>query len=112
MKPIALTYGMGIGPEIALKALQKYPNPVILMGREEALIQALQGLDFQYSLEQVQTIFFEDADEPAEILAIRKATHLCLEGDCRALVTGPINKEKMIEKEKIFSLTRYLRIIG
>ena len=46
MKPIALTYGMGIGPEIALKALQKYPNPVILMGREESLIQALQGLDF------------------------------------------------------------------
>lgn len=98
MKPIALTYGMGIGPEITVKAIQKYRNPVILMGRKEPLVQASQFLNLSFSLEHVETQFFEDEAEPAEILAIREATKQCLEGSCRALVTGPINKEKLIAK--------------
>lgn len=98
MKPIALTYGMGIGAEIALKAIQTYQRPVILMGRKEPLIQASKFLNLSFALEPVQTCFFEDGEEPAEILAIREATLRCLRSECRALVTGPINKEKLIAK--------------
>lgn len=98
MKPIALTYGMGIGPEIAIKAVQRYQNPVVLMGRKEPLFEASRSLSLAFSLKHVNTIFFEDGVEPAEVLAIREATELCFSGACRGLVTGPINKEKLVSK--------------
>ena len=89
---------MGIGPEIALKVIQQYQNPLILMGRKEALTRASEQLDLSFSLPHVESQFFEDATEPAEIMAIREATALCLARRTRALVTGPINKEKLIAK--------------
>ena len=34
MKPIALTVGMGIGPEICIKALESFQHPTILLSRQ------------------------------------------------------------------------------
>ena len=46
MKPIVITYGMGIGPEVTLQALTLFrPSvPVRLLGRESSLVAASEFL--------------------------------------------------------------------
>ena len=98
MKPLALTYGMGIGPEICLKAIQDDQRPVLLLGRREPLdeARALFGLD--YELPHVQYHFCEDQEQAAEVEAIKTAVELCRNGRCSGMVTGPINKASLVER--------------
>ena len=102
MKPIALTVGMGIGPEISIKALASFTHPTLLLSRKGQLLKALHqlGLDWNYlwNYPTVQVIEFESAEEPAEVQAIRSATDLCLSGQASAMVTGPINKASLMEQ--------------
>jgi 4-hydroxythreonine-4-phosphate dehydrogenase len=102
MKPIALTVGMGIGPEISIKALASFTHPTLLLSRKGLLLEALKqlGLDWNHlwNFPTVQVIEFEDAEEPAEVQAIRTATELCLSRQASAVVTGPINKSSLMEQ--------------
>ena len=101
MKPILLTYGMGIGPEIALKALARYsPSvPVRLSGRKESLERANQ----KWQVDLSNVLFFDDDSEPAEVASIRHAAQQCLVGQASAMVTGPIHKQQLVAKGFAFS---------
>ena len=100
MKPIALTVGMGIGPEISIKALPSFTHPTLLLSRQGLLLESLKqlglGWEHLWSFPSVQVVEFEDAEEPAEVQAIRSATEMCLSGRASAMVTGPINKSSLM----------------
>ena len=101
MRPLVMTYGMGIGAEIALKALpQLLPlgRPLVLMGRQSLLVEESQRLGLSFAMEGVSTVFCEDGDEPAEIVAIRQAALGCRDGQYAAMTTGPINKAILIDQ--------------
>ena len=114
-KPLILTYGMGIGPEVSLKAVQQLNDApvVVLAGRRDApLIQAA-NLPI-WGTESDGTVFwmpFEDLQgEAAEVAAIRWAAEECLAGRAVALVTGPINKAKLVAKG--FSFHGHTEFLG
>ncbi len=102
MKPIALTVGMGIGPEIAVKALGELSSPTLLLAKKGTLTEAVEqlGLDWTnlWNNRAVQIVEFEDGEEPAEVQAIRTAVEFCQRGQCSAMVTGPINKAVLMER--------------
>lgn len=102
MKPIALTVGMGIGPEIAVKALGTLQSPTLLLAKKGTLTKAAEqlGLDWTdlWKHRAVQIVEFEDGEEPAEVQAIQTATEFCQQGQCSAMVTGPINKAVLMEQ--------------
>jgi 4-hydroxythreonine-4-phosphate dehydrogenase len=98
----------GIGPEVALKcaldaAVRRRLDPVLvghpanlrahaaLLGLEELpcpVIDPDAGKSFDWGLGRVSA----DAGRVA-MQAVEKATRLCLEGECDAMVTAPISKE-------------------
>ena len=61
MKPIALTVGMGIGPEICIKALESFQHPTILLGRQGTLLPspATNGLELESSLWKFHSVQVE-----------------------------------------------------
>lgn len=98
--PLIVTPGdpAGIGPEVAVKALRKLGVDAVLMG-DRAAIERWSG-----PLPHVDSIgprrglsIFEPArrGEPIEVAAIRAAVTACRTGRGRALVTGPIHKERL-----------------
>lgn len=105
---IVLTPGMGIGPEVALKALQADGwHDVVLAGRAEAVDAA--NADIGLPLVRVEALDGDaghgvavldpgDTREPAEVAAIRLAAEACLAGRAAALVTGPIHKARLVER--------------
>jgi 4-hydroxythreonine-4-phosphate dehydrogenase len=104
---IALTPGMGIGPEVTLRALQADGwADLVLIGRRAALDRA--NADIGLPLVSVDTIDAAvdgvavldpgDAPEPTEVAAIRHAAEACLAGHAGALVTGPIHKARLVER--------------
>jgi 4-hydroxythreonine-4-phosphate dehydrogenase len=103
MKPLLLTYGMGIGPEVALKALKfnHWTVPIQLVGREQSLRAAASQLGLAIS--DFDCRFFGDEQEPAEVAAIRWSTEQCLAQKALGLVTGPINKKSLVSKGFAFS---------
>ena len=102
MKPIVVTVGMGIGPEVCVKSLESFTVPTLLLAKRGTLVTALQneGKDWTYlwKFPHVQIVELEDDLEPAEVQAIRMACHMCLTEQASAMVTGPINKAKLMEK--------------
>ena len=102
MKPIALTVGMGVGPEVCIKSLPSFTEPMLLLSRKGALLEALQQLGLEWShlwkFPHVQVVELEDGELPAEVAAIRLATEMCLSGRASAMVTGPINKAALMNK--------------
>ena len=102
MKPIALTVGMGIGPEICIKALDSFQHPTILLSRKGTLLRALHqmglGWEYLWKFPAVQVVEYEDTDEPAEVQAIRTATEMCLSKQASAMVTGPISKSVLMDR--------------
>ena len=95
MKPLLVTCGMGIGPEVTFKALAAYqPSlPVVLLGREEELKSSGIPRTFQLiGAEKPSCFWMTDQQEPVEVAAIRVATQQCLAGNALGMVTGPINK--------------------
>jgi 4-hydroxythreonine-4-phosphate dehydrogenase len=103
VKPIILTYGMGIGPEVSLQALQVHQSKreIILMGRRSTLQRAseITGID----LGSLSIEYTSDDEETAEVCAIRMAAKRCMDGHAAAMVTGPIHKEKLVRKGFEFS---------
>ena len=102
MKPIVVTVGMGIGPEVCVKSLESFTVPTLLLAKRGTLVTALEndGKDWTYlwKFPLVQVVELEDGLEPAEVQAIRMACQMCLSEQASAMVTGPINKARLMEK--------------
>ena len=102
---LLLTPGMGIGPEVTLRALQAEGwHDLVLVGRAEAIESA--NADIGLPLRRVDRLDAGgpglplldpgDTAEPAEVAAIRLAAGACLAGTAGALVTGPIHKARLV----------------
>lgn len=114
-RPILLTPGMGIGPEVTVKALLQEGDlsDVVLVGRSapvlaeaarRGLAVASVGHPFEATAAGTVALFDPgDTAEPTEVAAIRWAAHACLAGDAAALVTGPIHKKRLMERGFAFS---------
>ena len=107
MRPLVVTPGMGIGPEVTLRALQVAPRPVVLIGRATALHAANRGLglplqgvehEAQAAPGAIPLLDADDRAEPAEVAALRMAVAGCLTGRFAGLVTGPIHKKRLAER--------------
>jgi len=97
VKPLVITPGdpLGIGPEVVVKALARQPidRPVVLMGDAAAIHKAeKQWGPLPETTTVVDTLC---AGELPEVAAIRQAASACLSGEACAMMTGPINKEKL-----------------
>lgn len=105
---LALTPGMGVGPELALRALASGAAgdaEVVLIGRRSALDEANRALGLPLvgvaDLQQRPAagawavLDAPDEAEPAEVAALRLAVRGCLDGALDALVTGPIHKARL-----------------
>ncbi len=107
LAPLALTPGMGIGPEVSLRALREDPHPVVLIGRASAIWAAnralglpLQQVGHESEAEsgRIPVIDADDGAEAAEVSALRVAVAGCQSGRFSALVTGPIHKKRLRER--------------
>ena len=95
---LAVTPGMGIGPEVTVKALAARPRDALLIGSRDVLdLARAMGLTIIETPEPGLGLRFHEprTDEPVPVAAIRLAVELCMRGDARALVTGPIHKAKL-----------------
>ena len=113
--PILLTPGMGIGPEVTVKALLEEGDlrDVVLVGRGEPVLAeaSRRGLAVHPVTDPLAPVpegtvaLFDPGDEaePTEVAAIRLAAAACLSGQAAALVTGPIHKKRLMERGFAFS---------
>lgn len=109
---LVLTPGMGIGPEVSLRALAERPalwSRLVLVGRAAALhavgldlpLVPVQGL--RAAPRGLALLDPGDAAEPAEAAAVRVGALACLQGRAAALVTGPIHKGRLAARGFPFS---------
>ena len=95
-KRIAITPGdlQGIGPEVTLKALQhNWDAEFVIFTDPDSLQQQAKQLNLEDALDNVTLI-----EATSSLLdPIDQAVKACQNKDCDALVTGPINKAKIIE---------------
>ncbi len=108
-RPLLITPGdpLGIGPEVACRALRDHRGPpAVLVGDHAAIERAADAAGL--SLTRVDGPSEDgvvdgtiplwdpgDADEPVEVAAIRAAVKACLDGSASGLVTGPIHKARL-----------------
>lgn len=106
-RPLLVTPGMGVGPEITARALRQIGHDgVLLVGRAEPLLSALLAVGLP-----ARVISHNDpwspgelcvvdpgplGGEPVEAASIRFAAEACLAGRGAAMVTGPIHKAKLV----------------
>ena len=109
MKPtqptLVVTPGMGIGPEVTLRAIEQRQSegqarlPLRLIGRRDALERANHAV--RIPLDGSTGVWFEEPPDeglPTEAAAIQMGVTECLEGRAGALVTGPIHKKRLRER--------------
>ena len=95
---LVVTPGMGIGPEVTVKALAARPRDALLIGSRDVLdLARAAGLTITETPEPGPGLRFHEprTSEPVPVAAIRLGVELCLQGRARALVTGPIHKAKL-----------------
>lgn len=109
---LALTPGMGVGPEVACRALATlrardpaWVSRVALVGRAAPLrehaafpLVAVGSMDEAAAAlggEAVPVLEPSDEAEPLEVAALRLCVAACLEGGWSGLVTGPIHKARL-----------------
>ena len=105
---LVLTPGMGIGPEVTLRALENVGSKnVVLVGRRDSIravpttLELVDITDINDRLEGTDRIGLldpGDRDEPCEVASIRLAAEACLSGDADGMVTGPIHKARLRER--------------
>lgn len=104
MKPLLLTPGMGIGPEVTARALARRPpvRPVILLGRSAAIAPWIPDAQPIARLEAHDPtrigLLEPQSAEPTEVAAIRQGAAACMAGRAAGLVTGPINKRTLADQ--------------
>ena len=112
MKPLCITPGdpLGIGAEVVVKALAELdcPRPVVLMGDEDSIVEAVN--QWGPLPEGTRIIDTSGQSEPPEVVAIRLAVEWCQSGEAAALMTGPINKEKLVRRG--FAYTGHTDFLG
>ena len=105
--PLLVTPGMGIGPEVTLRALAlDGHDDVVLVGRVAAIEEAnqevglpLQRVDEPAVLSGSLAIHEPEAQaEPVEVASVRLAAERCLAGAAAGLVTGPIHKRRLVDQ--------------
>jgi len=110
---LAITAGMGIGPEVTARALaaggpgQDGLWDVVVVGRAARVQPALQAARVPFvrcdgwpdgPTERVSVLDPGDrAGELAEAAAIRLSAEACLAGTLAGMVTGPIHKKRLVE---------------
>lgn len=99
-RPLVLTPGdpLGIGPEVAVRALRATGVDAVLLGDLEALRRHAPDLVIVPDIASgsgLRAVVLPSSAEPIEIVAIRAAVAACLDGRARALVTGPIHKARL-----------------
>jgi 4-hydroxythreonine-4-phosphate dehydrogenase len=97
---------LGIGPEVSCRALlERSGTRALLVGDARVILAEARQIGLH--VEQVDrpvggngvTVFEPSTlDEPVEIAAIRCAVEQVQNGGAKALVTGPINKQKLVEQ--------------
>jgi 4-hydroxythreonine-4-phosphate dehydrogenase len=102
---LLLTPGMGVGPEVTLRALAADGfDDLVLVGRAAAVRRA--NADIGLPLVAINTLDEPvgdrlgildpgDATEPTEVAAIRLSAHACLSRAASGIVTGPIHKAQL-----------------
>lgn len=112
MKPLLVTVGDpdGIGPEVFVRAIRELPDrgPIRVLGALSAIRKAEQLVGALPS--DVVCVDTAGSDEWAEVRAIREATEQCLSGEAAGIVTGPINKEKLMTSG--FAFTGHTDFLG
>ena len=102
--PLVVTPGMGVGPEVCLRALRGWQGPpVVLAGRWSAIRAAwtpedghLVRADGLLPPRDALAVFDPgDGAGPAELEAVRWGARACLDGRAAALVTGPLHKARL-----------------
>lgn len=98
--PLVVTPGdpLGIGPEIAVRALRSTGAEAVLLGDLDALrayAPDLRVVDEIAPGEGLRALALPTSAEPVEVAAIRAGVAACLDGRARALVTGPIHKARL-----------------
>jgi 4-hydroxythreonine-4-phosphate dehydrogenase len=109
MKPFALTMGdpAGVGPEIVIDALCELPEFVdrIIVFGERSILEHARAASKRARAESLHLELVETSRDTnfkpgvasaaggaASIFAIEAATRACVNGECSALITTPINK--------------------
>lgn len=113
-RPLVVTHGMGIGPEVTARALAAAPprRPVVLLGRPEPALAAAAAAALP--VRRIASLSEAGAGvsllsppnpsgEAIEVAAIRCAAAACLSGAAAALVTGPIHKKRLADQGFRFS---------
>ena len=103
---LVVTPGMGIGPEVTVKALAARPRDALLIGSRDTLdLARAAGLTITETPEPGPGLRFHEprTDEPVPVAAIRMGVELCMQGRARALVTGPIHKAKLAARGFTFA---------
>lgn len=104
-RPLVVTPGdpLGVGPEVACRALVEWAGSVVLVGHGEAVRSwaARIGVDVE-PVDDVRAVpgavaLLDPGDdaEPVEVASLRVGVRACLEGRARGLVTGPIHKGRL-----------------
>ena len=100
--PLVLTPGdpLGVGPELAVSALAATGARAVLVGHAGVLRREAPALPRVAGVADAPeggaaVLEVEDGAEPAEIAALRLAVAVCLAGEARALVTGPVHKARL-----------------
>jgi 4-hydroxythreonine-4-phosphate dehydrogenase len=95
---LVVTPGMGIGPEVTIRALAARPRNALLIGERVVYELARDaGLAIVETNEPGPGLRFYEprTSEPIPVAAIRMGVELCMQGKAVALVTGPIHKAKL-----------------
>jgi len=112
-KLLAITAGMGVGPEITARALAA-EGPlvnghwdVVVVGRARSVVPAFASVNvpleraLDWPVGPTESVHLLDpGDHPGELTeaaAIRLATEACLAHQVGAMVTGPIHKKRLVE---------------
>lgn len=95
-RPLVVTPGMGIGPEVTARALAAHPpgRPVVLVGRPPPGMDLVQMPEVRPP-PPGRIGLVVPATTPLEVEAIRLAAEACLAGRAAAMVTGPIHKGRL-----------------
>ena len=98
--PLLVTPGdpLGIGPEVAVRALRSTGVDALLVGDIDVLRRYAPELVVTDRITPgagIRALAMPASTEPVEVQALRVAVAACLAGEGRALVTGPIHKARL-----------------
>jgi 4-hydroxythreonine-4-phosphate dehydrogenase len=103
LAPLVVTPGdpVGIGPEVAVRALIETGTDAVMIGDVAAIRKFAPHVVQVTALapgKGLRAMAPSPGSEPVEVRAIRDAVAACLSGSARGMVTGPIHKARLAER--------------